>query len=315
MASRLNGTLMKKLKFLVSLITSDNDYQAEQASAAMEAGRRLGVEVEVIFADNDAINQSQQLLQVIQSRQLPYPDGILMEPAGATALPHVAQAAVSAGIGWVVLNREVDYIEKLRQAYKVPIFSLGADQEEVGRIQGRQFAALLPRGGSLLYIQGPSASSVSRQRASGMCETKPENIRVKVLKSATWMEGSGHQAVSSWLRLSTSREERIDLVGCQNDLIAIGARNAFGEAGGNERQLQLDLPFTGVDGLPKTGQEWVRRGLLAATVVVPPMTSIGLEMLVAAIRTGSPAPAAKLVEAISYPSVEELGMGQRRKPV
>ena len=37
------GTAMKKLKFLVSLTTNDNDYQIEQAADAEEAAKRLGM--------------------------------------------------------------------------------------------------------------------------------------------------------------------------------------------------------------------------------------------------------------------------------
>lgn len=103
-----------------------------------------------------------------------------------------------------------------------------------------------------------------------MYDTKPDGIHVKVLKSANWTEAGGHHAISSWLRLSTSQHERIDLVGCQNDFIAMGARKALRELGSGEPSSREELPFTGVDGQPKTGQEWVRRGLLAATVVVPP---------------------------------------------
>ena len=58
---------MKKLNFLVSLTTNDNDYQIEQAAAAEEAARRLGADIQIVYADNDAITQSQQLLKIIQS--------------------------------------------------------------------------------------------------------------------------------------------------------------------------------------------------------------------------------------------------------
>jgi ribose transport system substrate-binding protein len=105
---------MKRHKFLVSLTTNDNDYQQEQATAAEEAARRLGVDVDIIYADNDTINQSQQILQVIQSASNSHPDAIVLEPVGGTALPTVARAAVAAGIGWVVLNREIDYIRSRR---------------------------------------------------------------------------------------------------------------------------------------------------------------------------------------------------------
>src|SRR3989441_9356355 len=109
---------MKKLNFLLSLTTTDNDYQIEQAAAAEEAARRLGADVQIVHADNDSIAQSQQLLKVIQSRSDAHPDGIIFEPVGGTALPQVARAAAAAGIGWVVLNRDVEYVTELRKAYR-----------------------------------------------------------------------------------------------------------------------------------------------------------------------------------------------------
>ncbi len=111
---------MKKLNFLVSLTNNDNDYQQEQAAAAEKAARTLGVEVNVIHANNDAVAQSQQLLQYVQG-SVPRPDAIMFEPAGGTGFPQVARAAAAAGIGWVVLNHEVDYIQELRRTNKVPI--------------------------------------------------------------------------------------------------------------------------------------------------------------------------------------------------
>ena len=56
---------MKKLKFLVSLHTQDNDFQMAQALAAEEAARKLGVDAEITFADNNAVNQSTQILKAI----------------------------------------------------------------------------------------------------------------------------------------------------------------------------------------------------------------------------------------------------------
>ena len=41
---------MKKLKFLVSLHTKDNDFQMAQASAAEEAAHKFGVDAEITFA-------------------------------------------------------------------------------------------------------------------------------------------------------------------------------------------------------------------------------------------------------------------------
>jgi ribose transport system substrate-binding protein len=195
-------TSMKKLKFLVSLTTNDNDYQIEQAAAAEEAARRLGADIQIIYAENDSITQSQQILSVIQSRSDSHPDGIIFEPVGGTALPQVARAAVSAGISWVVLNRNVDYIAEIRKTQRVPIFGVSSDHEEIGRIQGHQFAALLPKGGTVLHIQGPSESLAAKQRTTGMYESKPADVQVKVMR-AQWTEASSYRVTRRLLPLVT----------------------------------------------------------------------------------------------------------------
>jgi len=295
---------MKKLRFVLSLITDENDYQRQQAAGAQEAAMRLGVDLQTLFAANDAIHQSQQLLDVIQARNGDV-GGILVEPASRTAFPKVAEAAVKAGIGWVVLNGEADYLHALRGSSNVPVFAVSADNHEIGRIQGRQLAALLPEGGSVLYLQGPSLSTVTELRAAGMRETKPENINARVLKSANWTEDAGFNAVASWLRLSTSAREQINLVQAQNDFLALGARRAMEESSSGQG-LKSNLPFLGVDGLEKTGQAWVRQGLLTATIVVPSTTSTALDALVASLERGVAQAERTLVESKSFPSHKEL---------
>jgi ABC-type sugar transport system substrate-binding protein len=296
---------MKKLSFLVSLTNNDNDYQQEQAAAAEKAARRLGVDLQIVHANNDAVTQSQQLLHFIQGSAASRPDAIIFEPAGGTAFPQVARAAVAADIGWVVLNHEADYLSQLRQASPVPVFSISSDHEEVGKIQGKQFAALLPQGGSMLYVEGPANSSAARERTAGMNLTKPANIQVKTLR-ANWTEEGAHRAMSSWLRLRTSQETVIDLVGAQDDSMAAGARKAFAEIAEGERERWMKIPFTGCDGLPKTGQSWLRSGLLAATIYIRPNTDLALEMLTEAIRTGSQQVERKLISPESMPSIDDL---------
>ncbi len=198
---------------------------------------------------------------------------------GERRLPQVARASVTAGIGWVVLNRDVDYVSDLRKTYRVPIFGLTSDHEEIGRIQGKQFAAILPKGGSVLYVQGPSESLAAKQRTTGMYETKPIDVQVKLMKG-NWTEASAYKALSSWLRLSTSHQTQVDLIAAQDDSMAAGARKAFQDLPDNAaRDRWLNLPFIGCDGMPKTGQAWVKKGLLAATIIVPPNAGKAIEML------------------------------------
>ncbi len=296
---------MKRLSFVVSLTNNENDYQQEQAAAAEKTGRRLGVDVKIIHADNDALAQSQQLLQYVQGSAIARPDAIMFEPAGGTAFPQVARAAVAAGIGWVVLNHEVDYLQELRRTCKVPAFAISSDHDAVGRIQGQQFAALLPNGGSILYIEGPANSSAAKERTAGMMKTKPANIQVKTMR-ANWTEESAYRTVSSWLRLRTSQESHMDLVGAQDDSMAMGARKAFSEIAESERARWMQIPITGCDGMPKTGQAWVRNGTLAATIFIRPNTDLAIEMLVESLKSGAPLPERRVTDPESVPSLQDL---------
>src|SRR3954470_23700424 len=285
----------------------------EQASAAEEAAQRSGADLQILDAENDAILQSQQLLKIIQSNTEAHPDGIIFEPVGGTAMPQVARAAAAAGIGWVILNREVDYLVDLRRNFKVPLFTLTSDHEEIGRIQGRQIAALLPQAGSILLIQGPGESLAARQRATGIQETKPFNVQVKAMK-ANWTEASAYKTVTSWLKLSTSQPSSMSLIAAQDDSMALGARKAFQEIPQSmAREQWLAMPFLGIDGMPKTGQAYVRQGWLTATVIVPTNTGTAIEMLSTALRTGTNPPEKTLISAQSFPTIEELSRKRSQK--
>jgi ribose transport system substrate-binding protein len=297
---------MKKLKFLVSLHTKDNDFQIAQASAAEQAARKFGVDTEITFADNNAVDQSTHLLKAIQNRPESRPDAIVLEPVSGTALPQVARAASAAGIGWVVLNRDPEYMPELHRASTAPTFAVSSDHVEIGRIQGKQFAVLLPQGGSILYLEGPSQSSSAQKRTAGMLEKKPSNIQVVMLKGR-WTEESAEQAVVSWLKLATSQNKSVDLVGAQDDAMAMGARKAFEKVSNEvERARWLSLPFTGCDGQLKTGQEWVRQGWLAATIYLPPLAGTAIEILAKAMQEGTHPPERTMTVSYSIPTLDTL---------
>jgi ribose transport system substrate-binding protein len=287
---------------VIGLTNSENDYQAEQAASAMEVAARLGVKLNVIYADNNAVNQCQQLVKVIQDKNQ-RPDAILVEPVG-TPMYQVAKAAVAAGIAWGILNREADYISELRQAGPVAVFAVSPDQEEVGRIQGKQLAAFTTEG-NILYIEGPSTSSAANLRTQGMLSTKPRKVEMKVLRG-DWSERGAIQSVKSWLSLSTSSHLKIQAVVCQNDSMAMGAREAFFSLPNAARQQWVDTPFMGCDGVTKTGQEWVRSGHLRTTVVIPPMAGLALEMLVQSASTGSLPAERTLCAPRSFPAFGEI---------
>jgi ABC-type sugar transport system substrate-binding protein len=146
--------------------------------------------------------------------------------------------------------------------------------------------------------------------------TVPHNVQIISLRGR-WTEESGQRAVESWLRLNTSNKTQIDVVGAQNDLMAIGARKAFeGVTNIADRERWLRLPLTGVDGLAKTGQAWVRTGTLAATVVVPTNAGQAIVMLAEALKTGKDVPERSLTTPESFPAIEKLATkGEKGTPI
>jgi ABC-type sugar transport system substrate-binding protein len=295
---------MDKLSVLVSLITEDNDYQREQAASAQTAAQKLGASVQITYADNDAVQQTQQILSFIQD-PAKRPHAIVVEPVG-TAMPQVARAAVSAGIAWGVMNSVADYMQQLRQHALVPVFSLLSDNEKVGQIQGQQIAATLGEEGCVLYVEGPGMGDVSKMRTKGMMATKPPGVTVKTLRG-DWTQHSGHHAIQSWLSLSTSRDLHVGMIVCQNDDMAMGAHRAFEELSDlRARDAWLRLPITGCDGLPRTGQAWVGQGWLIATIITPPLAGDAMQLLVTALKTKSQPPERTLVAPRSFPALTDL---------
>lgn len=290
-------------RVVVSLISEEQEFQRLQAGDARATAARLGLHAEVIFADNDPGLQARQLSHFVELQAGERPAAIVVETVTGEGLERVARDAVAAGVGWVLLNRQVPYVEALRRERpEIAVAMVSTDQEEVGRIQARQFRALLPRGGTVLYVQGPPGTSVARDRLRGAQEGAPgTNVRLVVV-SGDWSEASGEAAVASWLRLGKSQDLEPDLVGCQNDAMAVGSRRAVAAL----RPDWKDVRFTGCDGLPDGGRKLVEDGLLAATVVTPSNTGPALERLAAWLRTGQVPPRDVLLEPRSYPGERSI---------
>ena len=295
---------MKRLRIVVSL-PNDNAYQHEQKAVARSTAQRLGLDLQVIQADDDSTAQSQQLLKSLESSAETGPNAFLVEPLSVTGLRRVAEAAVAKGIAWVMSNSEVDYIKQLRKNPRVPVFTVTQGQREIGQLQGKQLAALLPQGGSVLYIEGPSTSSVAVQRREGMESAKSRNIRITTIHS-NWNEESAYQSASTRLQLASSRGESFDLVAAQSHELALGARKAFRNINNPEqREKWLGLRFIG-SGISGQVKPLVDGGVLAAAVVTSVTMEVALKLLVRAIETQAQPPERSVVEAMSYPDLEKM---------
>jgi ribose transport system substrate-binding protein len=303
-------TGVPRLRVVVSL-PNDNAYQHEQGIVAKATGDSLGIDLQVMHSKDDSIMQSQQLLEIIQSPAASRPIALLVEPVTGAGLPRVAEAAVLAGIGWVVSNSDVEYVKQLRKSPRVPVFTVTQGQREIGRIQGRQIAALLPDGGSVLYIEGPSMSSVADQRHEGVESCRPSGLQITTLRSK-WSAESAHQSVCAWLRLATSRSAKFELVAGQTHELALGAKQALdGVDDPDQRNKWLEVPFIGI-GIANQVKPLVDQRILRAAVITSVTMELALRMLVRAIETHAQPPERTVVEASSFPDLRQLAVATTR---
>lgn len=291
---------------MLGLLDEGQEFQRLQAEDARSAAGEGGFDVEVLYAENNAVVQIQQLYQVVHGPVDRRPGVVIVETVAGEGLERLARTAARAGIGWILLNRRVAYLDELRhQQPKLPIGMIGSDNLEIGRIQGRQFEALVPDGGLVLYVRGPADTSAARDRLAGAEEVCGRRIDLKVLEGE-WTEASGEKAISEWLHLKQFQTSTPRLIGCQNDAMAVGARRAL-EAYAAKYPGLAKIPITGVDGLPDGGRRQVDQGTLAATVVTPSNTGPAIRLVIQTLQGRAKFPREKLLTPSSYPDLAELG--------
>jgi ribose transport system substrate-binding protein len=289
-------------KIVVALLNEYQEFQQLQAQDARDAARRLGLEVEVLFAQGHGVVQIQQLFKHIHAPAEARPLAIVVEPAASEGFERVARNAVKSGIGWILVNTNAPYLDGLRGEHKeLPIGMVGSDQKEVGRIQGRQIVQLLGKQGRVLCVQGPAESSTTQERFQGLKEILGAQHELRAL-NGDWTESGAERAVNSWLRLKTAESFRPDVVASQNDSMAVGAKKSLLK----QHPDWAGIPLLGCDGLPQGGQKLVSQGQLAATIVTQSNTGTAMEFLQRWLADKQELPREVLIQPTSFPPVEKL---------
>jgi ribose transport system substrate-binding protein len=302
---------MSKKLIVGSFLTDEQEFQRMQAEDLQRVAMNAGYEIEICFAENNAVVQIHQLFKYIHRPEDERPLAIIVETVAGDGLARVACNAAKAGISWILINCKVDYIDLLHRDFpNVAVASVGTNQKEVGRIQGMQFVTLLPNGGRVLYIQGPPDTSVAQERLNGAREVVGDaGIELNIL-NGDWTENSAETSVANWCRLESTLSSPPALVGAQNDSMAVGAKRAIAKI----RAEWAHLPYTGCDGLPSGGQRLVKEGILAATVITPSNAGPAFEIVHHAITTGTFPKQPVSLSPSSFPPESELAKSVRKRP-
>jgi len=289
-------------RVVVSLTSNEQEYQALQGEDALAAGRRLTANVEVLYAEDNAVVQIHQLFRFVHAPEPERPLALVLHTRAPDALERVARNAARAGIGWLLLNRTApSYLEPMRAEHPaLALCAVTTDHSEIGRIHARQLDRLRPGRSSVLYLQGPPEALAARLRLEAFREARRALGREDELRvlNSEWSEASAEIAVTGWLRLKTAERFAPDAVVCQNDNMARATRRVLERL----RPEWARLPFLGCDGLPASGKRDVDEGRLAGTVVIPPCAGPAIELALRWKRDGVRPPAETVVAPASYPA-------------
>jgi ABC-type sugar transport system substrate-binding protein len=271
----------------VNLLNSHQEFQLAQAEAARDAGARLGASVEIQFAENSPIVQIQQLLACVNRPREARPLAVVVELAGSPAgYMTAARAALSAGVAWVEVSGDAQTVAPLRAEFSDRlVMSVITDEEGIGRIHAEQCRALLPRGGTVLYVEGPGLQvEVKARRRALEAGLKDSSITIEKTLAGNWTEESAFRAMAACLERPSGQRLSPGIVCAQNDAMALGAHRAAAAA----RPSLCQIPYLGCDALPDGGQRLVASGILAASVVKPVTAGVAVEDLLRGVRESKP---------------------------
>jgi ribose/xylose/arabinose/galactoside ABC-type transport system permease subunit/ABC-type sugar transport system substrate-binding protein len=247
------GSSSTTQKVGLSLSTLNNPFFVQIKSGAQAEAKKLGVDLTVTDAQNDASQQANQL-QNFTSEGL---GSIIVNPVDSDAAGPSVRGANKAGIPVVGVDRAVN---KAKTAALV-----ASDNIEGGKFAAKALAEKLGGQGKIIILQGQAGTSASRERGAGFAEGLKAYPGIQVLaeQPADFDRTKGLDVMTNLLQAHPD----VQGVFAENDEMALGAIKALGSKAGTSVQV------VGFDGEPD-GLAAVKAGTLYASVAQQP-TQLG----------------------------------------
>ncbi|MEZ3178201.1 substrate-binding domain-containing protein [Streptomyces pimonensis] len=238
-----------KQRIGLSLSTLNNPFFVQIRAGAEEEAKRLGVDLTVTDAQNDASQQANQL-QNFTSGSL---SAVVVNPVDSDAAGPAVRGANKAGIPVVAVDRGVNEADTAAL--------VASDNVEGGALGAEALAEKLGGKGTIVVLQGQAGTSASRERGAGFAEGLKDHPGIKVVakQPADFDRTKGLDVMTNLLQAHPD----IDGVFAENDEMALGAIKALGSRAGKSVQV------VGFDGTPD-GLKAVEAGTLYASVAQQP---------------------------------------------
>ncbi|MEU0965462.1 substrate-binding domain-containing protein [Streptomyces sp. NPDC005917] len=243
------GSSSSNPKIGLSLSTLNNPFFVQIRSGAQAEAKKLGVDLTVTDAQNDASQQANQLQNFTSSAL----GAIIVNPVDSDAASNSVQAADKAGIPVVAVDRGVNNAKT--EAL------IASDNVTGGELAAKTVAGRLGGHGKIVILQGQAGTSAARERAQGFANGLKAypGIQVVAQQPADFDRTKGLDVMSNLLQAHPDVQGVI----AANDEMALGAIKALGSKAGTS------VSVVGFDGTPD-GLTAVRNGTLYASVAQQP---------------------------------------------
>lgn len=276
-------------------------YQDLQGKEAASRGTALGLDVEVEFCPG--FGQYRVVRQRLSDAARPL-DAVVVEPATVASMELLLKD-LKGRAGVVLLNAWDPMVETLFGQWPkgLPIGAISMPHAEFGKLQGRQVSRVVPPGGSILVVTGPSRSTAAIDRLQGLKSTLRPGIQVLETEAGQWTEADGALAFGAWYGIFKSRQHEVHAIVGQSDDLAMGARRAAAAVpNADHAQMFARAKYFGVGAVPGFGKEKVDDGTLYASIVAPPNAGMAVELLHRFWAEGQPLPIRSFTEVVPYPA-------------
>ena len=229
----------------------------------------LGLKAENISIMDGKNDQSEQMNQIRNFVTQGF-DVMIVNLVQASSEPDVTNICNEAGIPVVYINREPDLErEEAWVTDGIKATYVGADARQSGTYQGEEIAELENKGdadgdGVVRYImvQGDPENVDAQYRTEFSVKALTDaglEVEELLLQRGDWDQAKGQQIVQDAL---TQFGDKIEVVFCNNDAMALGALQAIDAAG---RKVNEDIYLVGVDALTEAVQD-ITEGKMTGTV-------------------------------------------------
>lgn len=232
----------------LSVSTLSNPFFVSLEEGVNTLATENGTQVISVDAQDDSAKQSNDVDDLIQQGV----DVLLINPVDSAAITPAVEAANSAGIPVIMVDRATDAGEY--------VTLVASDNVAGGEMAAQYIVDQVGENASTLQLEGVPGASATNERGEGFTNVAETSLNVLDSQTANFDRAEGLTVMENMLQGNSD----VQAVFAQNDEMALGAIEAI-QGAGLSNQITV-VSFDGTEG----GIKAVEDGSLAATIAQKP---------------------------------------------